>query len=457
MLSLVVISIANYVATGLRFGKVVEAKADRLAAADAGLRYGVERLQLQSYAPCITGLGDSGYTIDFPFNVNNATVDVSCRKDGSGFSDIQSWAIVVTGEGVPNGQWHLHSQGGGGVQKLLGGPVYVSQPDKISLQAPVTVEDGDIWYSSTDCSGPVPAVDNDLTFKPAFRGLMCVQAPWTTLYSTPAANVPTNLPALPYLDGSCNVFSPGKYLAMPILGANNYFKSGEYYFENVTINIQNAVVTAGWADFDRYGDQQFLANGPCAGAISADALSGSQAGATFYLGGTSKIEVSNKGKLEILRRRQGVNVVSVQALETVGPGYIPSTVSWNTSIMWTKSGAQHRPGRARARLGAPIVDDVRQHHEQCQWSTPGRCGLRPHRLAGVGIGVELHHPSRRLPGCLHAHPRSERAARRAVDPDASGRPGRRCRCDCGELLASRRMSRTLSMVTHAARLRDHNW
>ena len=46
----------------------------------------------------------------------------------------------------PPGQWMLQSQAGGGIQKLLGGPVWVTDPARMDLKAPVTVEDGDIWY-----------------------------------------------------------------------------------------------------------------------------------------------------------------------------------------------------------------------------------------------------------------------------------------------------------------------
>ena len=61
VLSAVVVSLASYVSAGLRFSTVVEDRADRLAAADGGLRYGIERLALQSYAGCFTALGNTGY------------------------------------------------------------------------------------------------------------------------------------------------------------------------------------------------------------------------------------------------------------------------------------------------------------------------------------------------------------------------------------------------------------
>src|SRR5580765_7742399 len=73
VLSLVIAAIASYVTSGLKYSKVVEDRADRLAAADGGLRYALERLQKGTYAACMTKLGGGGYTIDFPAQVNGAT------------------------------------------------------------------------------------------------------------------------------------------------------------------------------------------------------------------------------------------------------------------------------------------------------------------------------------------------------------------------------------------------
>ncbi len=347
VLSTVVVSLATYVTAGLRYASVVEDRADRLAAADGGLRYGIEKLALQQYAECFTALGNTGVKIPFPTVVNESTVTVTCRKGGNGFDDIQGWAIIVTGEGVPVGQWNLHSQGGAGIQKLLGGPVYVADPTKIDLASPVMIEDGDLWFSATpaqcdNIENVPPGVPDNLTFKPAgLRGMACLPSPWANLYKEPKVTVPTNAPAASFVDGNgCKVWSPGKYTAVPALGSNNYFKSGNYYFENVDFLVDKTIV-AGWASGagpGNYGDQQFVENAPCVGAVAADKASGSLPGATFYLGGTSKIRIE-KGKLEILRRRQGNSLVSIHALTTTTGTYTASSLGWNDSILSTKSGS----------------------------------------------------------------------------------------------------------------------
>ena len=348
VLSAVVVSLASYVSAGLRYSNVVEDRADRLAAADGGLRYGIERLALQSYAGCFTALGNTGYEIPFPTDINESQVTVTCSKTGTGFGDIQGWAVIVTGEGVPNDEPLLMSQGGAGKQKLLGGPVYVARvqdADNFDLAAPVEIEDGDLWYSDTaakcdNVEDDPPGVPNGLTFKPILRGMLCLDQPWNVLYTAPTTAVPTTPAAPPTVDASgCTVWTPGKYTAtMPPLGSDNYFMSGEYYFENVDLEIDETVV-AGWADFENFGDQQFVQNPKCDTAVYNDRTApGSLPGATFYLGGTSNIHI-DKGELEILRRRQGNSVVSIPALDADGPGYIASSLGWNDDLLSSKSGS----------------------------------------------------------------------------------------------------------------------
>jgi Tfp pilus assembly protein PilX len=342
VIAVIVAALATYVATSLRYGNVVEERADRLAAADGGLRYAIERLQNSAYAGCLSNLGNAangGFTIDFPVTVNEATVDITCTKGSNGIGDIKAWAIIVTGEGVPNGQPMWSSQGGGGQTKLLGGPVWITDPGRSDLKSPVELEDGDIWYYRADCTSPSLTLESTLTFTPEYRGTICVDEPWTAVYTAPAiGTVPMTPNPPPFVDGSgCTVFSPGRYTSAPALGTNTYFNSGNYYFENVTLDITNATVTAGWAD-QQWGDQQFVINAKCDSARGTDEGSGSTSGATFYLGGTSKFEIGNKGSIEILRRLQGDSLVSIQVIETANDGMIPSTLTQNNNVVWTKSG-----------------------------------------------------------------------------------------------------------------------
>jgi hypothetical protein len=358
VIAMIVAALATYVASGLRFGHVAEARADRLAAADGGLRYGIERLGNSQYPACLSNLGNAGHTIEFPAQVNGAEVSVTCQKASGGISDIKAWAIVVTGANVPPGLPMLTSQsGGGGPQKLLGGPVWVTDPDRsrTDLQAPVTVENGDIWYYRADCPNATLDLDEDLSFTPAFRGTQCIDKPWDQIYDVPCpksaadpevcdwtvAPVPqTDAPAPDTTSvPGCTIFSPGKYTTPPALSRNNYFRAGEYYFVDFTWDITDATVVAGFAKEElENGDQQFLANAPCEAATFADSNSGSTPGATFYLGGTARIEIGNKGSLEILRRAQGADFVSIQALKDMPAPYVNSSLNYTTDILWTQSG-----------------------------------------------------------------------------------------------------------------------
>lgn len=346
VISLVVVAVAGYITTSLTYGNVVEERADRLAAADGGMRYAIERLQNSAYAGCLTNLGNSGYTIDFPVDVNGADVEITCTKGSNSIHDIKAWAIIVTGEGVPPGQPMWSSQGGAGKTKLLGGPVWISDPARADLQSPVEVEDGDIWYYRADCTNPSLTIPANLTFTPEYRGTICVPSEWDDVYDAPAVSSwPATLNPLPTMEGACTVFSPGIYTAPPPLGANTYFKAGNYYFANVLMDIENSIVTAGWPNFDSFGDQQFIQNQPCDSARDSDRIANQTAdptnkflgGATFYFGGSSRIEIGNKGKFEIMRRLQGDSLVSIQVIENAAQGVV-STLDYNDNVVYTKSG-----------------------------------------------------------------------------------------------------------------------
>ena len=352
ILGAIVVALTSYVATGLRFGNVVEERADRLAAADGGLRYALEELAKSKFAGCFTSLGDTGFKVNFPQQINESDVTVICRKAQSGIGDVNSWAVIVTGAGVPNGQPFVTSQSGGGIQKLLGGPVWVSDPGRIDFQADVQIDDGDIWYYNADCTSSAPGYPPHLSFTPAYRGFICVDKPWQQVYKVPPVNLPaaTLASVNPTPDTTsypgCSVFSPGTYTTVPSLTQHNYFKSGEYYFEDVDFKIENATVIAGWPDFNKYGDQRFLdTNSACQTAMQADQASGALSGATWYLGGSTRIYTGNKGALEILRRLQGnstagYSVISMQALEAANApaGTKASTLGWNDNIVSTKAG-----------------------------------------------------------------------------------------------------------------------
>ena len=115
--AMVIIALANYVTADLATARSSRTRADRLAAADGGLRYGVEQLRNfhgQLGALCGTAAATGGgYTQQFPPVINGSTTTVTCRRVGSLISDVDGWGLIVTGEGVPNGQPMFATKGAG--------------------------------------------------------------------------------------------------------------------------------------------------------------------------------------------------------------------------------------------------------------------------------------------------------------------------------------------------------
>ncbi len=102
--------------------------------------------------------------------------------------------------------------------------------------------------------------------------------------------------------------------------------------------VQSAAVTAGWPDFAQHGDIQIIPNTPCDDALNADRGSGSLPGATFYLGGTSGIEIASQGNFEIHRRLQGNSLVSVQTIDTTTADQLANNLSYLQNALYTTSG-----------------------------------------------------------------------------------------------------------------------
>jgi hypothetical protein len=346
VLGAVVLATAKYATSTLRYGQVVESRADRLSAAEGGMRDIIDRITNSQLPLCSTAAGVGGVDVELP-DLSGADVTVRCQQIGGQLADITSWAVVITGEGVPDGQG-LTTQSGG--QKVFGGTTYVARTELLGLGKQLLIEQGDLWYSDAGCSaggefmGPPAA---DVVFDSAIRGLWCTNRPWqysggqpTGLFGAPTIpTLPTAAPA-PFQDvaGGCRVFFPGRYTSPPDWndaphGGPNYMMSGDYVFAipgSGTITIDKAIVTAGRQGAG--GDEQQIDNDECDAVRDAD----TGTGASFYLDGNSHFEISNQAALEILRRQQGDNYVSIQTLPTYThtyPGVVLSTKSGNNSEM----------------------------------------------------------------------------------------------------------------------------
>ncbi len=348
VVSAIVVGVAKFVSADLRYAQVVEERADRLAAADGGLRYGIEKLR-NFQTLCTTGAGGSGgVTTVFPPVINGATTQVTCQRVGTLISDVQGWGVVVTGEGVPTGTPYFTTKGAGGSSnvKTFSGPVYIKDPTRIALQSNMLLKDGDLWYTKSNCdvTPAIPEVDSgQLQFEPDFfRGPQCTPLDWTQMFSAPTGlTPPSGLPSnpAPVNTSKCRVFSPGKYTSLS-LGNDNYFKAGEYYFEDVAIVLGNTTLIAGFPGGQ--GDSPKLDNPNCAAEQAADRVAtltaGGKGGATFYMGGTSNIQVRNQAGFEIFRRKINETAMSIVAMASDSGGYKKSTLDWDDWLIETQSG-----------------------------------------------------------------------------------------------------------------------
>ena len=351
VISLVVVAVARYSTTSLRYGQATEDRSDQLSAADAGMRYAIDQLKLRN-AGCVLDTQEAilpGVEADF----NGATAAVVCERITSGFEGIQAYAAVMTGEGLPSTMSLLSSQSGSN-EKVLGGPVYMSRISDASfdLTPPVKIEDGPLLYHDT--SGSVPCLSRKpstiaavnagtLKFEPELIfGPICVTVSWKELFDSP--EVP-DLNGLAVRDGTksliddptggsyydvatgggCRVFLPGRYTAPPDQsGRNAYFQTGDYLFDfqgaDKALTIRQGTVVAGKINplVTSTNELQTDMSNACKTAQTTDPLAAdaTQFGATFYFAGGSHINVSTQGSLEIHAREQGVDYVSVQTLCT---------------------------------------------------------------------------------------------------------------------------------------------
>lgn len=374
----VVLGVASYSTSSLRYGQVAEARSDRLAAADAGMRYALDQIKLRSRG-CVWD--DAVHTLPgITSDFNGASASVDCQRITTGLDDIQLFAAVMTGEGVPltGGDAFLLNSQGGSLKKVLGGPVYMERIDAAAFDfdsaataAGVDIKDGPLLYfdPTVNCTPVKPSVvvaraNGKLSFTPDLvYGPECLNQSWKQKFSSPYitrdlsllpvrdGTTPTAIPSVAlgsvtaaslsaalvsatpesYFDvtgsGGCRVFIPGRYTTPPATNNKDaYFMSGDYVFDlpngDPTVVARQGIITAGKINPHVAGAINERPNTPACLAIQAlDPAPVGEEGATFYFAGRSNIRIETNGALEIHARQQGVNFVSVQTLcKTKGSG-----------------------------------------------------------------------------------------------------------------------------------------
>ena len=221
----------------------------------------------------------------------------------------------------------------GGTPKITG-PVYSHDISRIQLDKETTLVEGDVLYPNTACAIPKPALYepgtlafqrsavsvNNLTFDPSvLRGFYCLNYTWDQLFTEPQKDpllatlaATSTYDPIPDTSG-CKVFGPGVYSSPPVLGTNNYFRSGVYRFNNIglldltgkeVLTFGNRAV-AGFPAVD---------NGPCDYARGTDP---DKSGATLYIEGDTRFHMkSNPSGVDISGRLINNRPIALHVLNT---------------------------------------------------------------------------------------------------------------------------------------------
>ena len=353
VLSLVVLALANFVAADLRYAQVVDAQAKRLASAQSGIDYALDRLRLNQTL-CATDVAGGGPVslhgsttsgTPLPSLLNTTTTQVTCKRLDNTIADVAGWAVVIA-DPLSGESRRLNVDMNATLPFV--GSTFVRDPNRrdTDTNSRIEVLDGDLWYTgSPNCNTPKRSSDLGvgLLVGPTIaRGPECTIRLWNDLFSTPP--VPSSLPSLPtdppHVDdlSGCRVFSPGRYTVKPDFSgtSNAYFQSGNYVLAfndeweiaEVNVWIGNSGSLAG---------SEEVANDPCVPARDADTTS--PTGATFYFEGGSWLTAKDRGNVEMFgRQQQGQHVVSAQALslgtgDPLAPLIRTREFNWETDLV----------------------------------------------------------------------------------------------------------------------------
>ena len=370
VLSLVIVGIATYAAGTLRLGQAVEESADRIAAAEGGLDWALDRYS-RGLTTCGSAVGSESVT--FQGEVNGLKAEVSCTLVGASIPAASGYALVMTGEELPdsNPKALLTRTGANSESKELRGPIYMENPT-FSIGAPLDLLNGWLLHNGS-CDGSFvesnPSLPVDFTIVSPGRAY-CTDQTWKGLFKPngPIPNIdPLTITAAPDPESDpngCVIWSPGKYSAAnkpDFASADgggptyNYFISGDYYFDDLgELDLKGSYVLAGYPGVSgpnlvKIKPQDTFDNHPCREAWWYDGfkdpskLQGDRQGATWYLGGSSSVYVNASAAIEISGRAQSfMNSLKTArvSLQTIDPGEDGgTTVLGVQEVMTTKGGS----------------------------------------------------------------------------------------------------------------------
>lgn len=342
-----------------RASSVLQTKVRLQYGADAGLEKGIramsDDLAQASRTKCLTPFTPVTQIATFTWTGADFPVTVRCQDLQGYAADNASGALYGAAIVTTGGAHSLVTQSAVNTSLDVGGTIYASGFETSGsggdLRKAINLTKGD--YAELGCTG-TPTVSNITIASPG--GKYCTAI--TAAQVAPSISLPTRpttyvAPAL--VNPNCKVFFPGRYATDPtslLLSGNNtdnYFASGDYYFDgSYTITLGNNVTLTAGAKSS--GDVDG-ATAACTTDAVAKTLPGAPVsaitgtGAAFYFGGSTALAVGN-AELTMYSRpiTAGVdvplNVYAVRASDTGwnawsgGSTSIISTTNANASLLF---------------------------------------------------------------------------------------------------------------------------
>lgn len=326
--ALIVTGLLTESSVSVKFTTTVASHEAKVYAADAGVSVGIQQVRLRNelcWGPGVTGT----LSVTTPASSNMPAVDVTCEGTSGTSLGARGHALMLT-RSSGGAAAKLTTQSGGGVDKVIQGPIYVE--GTLDLQAPIKVLRGNFTQVDPSCTAATPA---NVTVADVGYGYRCFTTkptdptqpayyyvPTVPDHAEPAA--PTNADPVPVITngGTRAIWSPGKYTAPPALvDGENYFKSGVYYFD----------FTSQWV----VGDNQKVWGGlPATTETPSFPLPAWTAGVddpavvgtgVLWAFGKSARVYSNKGQVELFARQFPTGVTGSSGLSLVA---VPQDWSW---------------------------------------------------------------------------------------------------------------------------------
>jgi Tfp pilus assembly protein PilX len=290
---LVVMATLSYAGSSFALSSTTRDIEERQAAADGGAKYAVARVVADALASCTGAMAGAPAT-------NGYTPAVTCEtRDATRYTYSTGWGVYITDA---NGQ--IATQSGGGSdpdRRKINGPVYNgSTANPWNLHAPLLVTNGGVLQRITS-AGCVQ--DSRLTIQ-GTGSYACTppvdepDEPGPTQQLPSSPGVLPDRPATGAGDtGGCRVFEPGRYASSPQLLAQNYFRSGVYFFEHGIGDVSGKDILAGRESTTETAVMPELLGMPCA----VDEPGGVQ----FIFGGDGFLFAHNGSRVEIHSMAKG--------------------------------------------------------------------------------------------------------------------------------------------------------